>query len=151
MRKLYVLTAACAAVCAALFAAGCAPGREPSVSVRLLRSDREAVVVEVAEGDEGKSLYDALVLLREDGALTFGGSESEFGVYVTSVYGVEALECAYWAVYTSLGTLDGVVYSDPSYGTWAYEGRELSSASYGVSGLPLADGALFALVYTSLE
>ena len=36
---MYVVTAACAAVCAALFAAGCAPGREASVSVRLLRSE----------------------------------------------------------------------------------------------------------------
>ena len=79
------------------------------------------------------------------------GSESEYGFYLTSLNGREATDEYYWAVYTTLGILDGVEYSNAAWGTWEYGGETLASASYGVSGLPLVEGELYALVWTAIE
>lgn len=117
----------------------------------ILLSDETRVVLSVKAGDETKSLYDALAAFAERGELTMEGSESEYGFYITSVNGTAADAEHFWAVYTTLGTYQDVSYSDAQYGTWTYEERELASASYGVSGLPLVEGELYALVYTSLS
>ena len=63
---------------------------------------------------------------------------------------MEATDDHYWAVYTTLGTLDGTSYSDAQWGTWEYEGNTLASASYGVSGLPMIEGEYYALVWTAV-
>ena len=152
MKLMQKYGAAAAALASVMLFSACAEGADIGAARAEVRVNTPAcVVIEVTAGDEGKSLYDALAVFAERGEFTMDGSRSQHGFYLTSLNGTDADEGHYWAVYTSLETLDGVAYSDPSYGTWAYEGRELSSASYGVSGLPLADGALFALVYTSLE
>ena len=78
--------------------------------------------------------------------------EGKVRIRVTKLFlnGTDADEGHYWAVYTSLETLDGVAYSDPSYGTWEYKNKQLFGASYGVSGLPLVAGEWYALVYQPL-
>lgn len=130
--------------------AACAPSEKGEVQAELVISDETHVVIEVTAGDPAYSLYDVLTLFVENGEIRMEGSESEYGFYITSVNGTQADTESYWAVYTTLGTMDGVRYSDPTYGTWSYEGRELASASYGVSGLPLVTGEVYALVFTSL-
>lgn len=154
MKQFKGLVAAAAAsavlVCGALFSACAQDSSIGAAKAEVLASDAERVVIEVTEGDTSKSLYDALTVFQEEEKLTFSGSESEYGYYITSVNGVEAADDHYWAVYTTLGTLDGTSYSDAQWGTFEYEGKTLASASYGVSGLPLVEGEYYALVWTTM-
>lgn len=158
MRIFFVAGALAAAMlCGAL--SGCAPndaGGERGFEVQLYESSQTQVLVRVMETEDGKSMYDALVALQADGRLTFDGSESTYGFYITSVNGVAATNENYWAVYTTLGTYEGVSYSDATWGTIEHSDAlgntyTLASASYGVSGLPLVEGELYALVWTAIE
>lgn len=158
MRTFFVAGALAAAMlCGAL--AGCAPGDasgERGFEVRIYESNQTRVLLRVMETEDGKSMYDALVTLQEDGLLTFGGNESTYGFYITSVNGVAATDENYWAVYTTLGTYEGVSYSDATWGTIEYSDTlsnnyTLASASYGVSGLPLVRGEWYALAWTAIE
>lgn len=154
MKQFKGLVAAAAAsavlVCGALFSACAQDSSIGAAKAEVLASDAERVVIEVTEGDTSKSLYDALTVFQEEEKLTFSGSESEYGYYITSVNGVAAAGDSYWAVYTTLGTLDGTSYSDAQWGTYEYDGKTLASASYGVSGLPLVEGEYYALVWTAM-
>ena len=158
MRIFFVAGALAAALmCGAL--SGCAPndaGGERGFEVRLYESSQTQVLVRVMETEDGKSMYDALVALQADGRLTFDGSESTYGFYITSVNGVAATSDNYWGVYTTLGMYEGVSYSDATWGTIEHSDAlgntyTLASASYGVSGLPLVEGELYALVWTAIE
>lgn len=158
MRTFFVAgTLAAAMLCGAL--SGCAPndaGGDRGFEVQLYESSQTQVLVRVMETEDGKSMYDALVALQADGRLTFDGSESTYGFYITSVNGVAATNDNYWAVYTTLGTYEGVSYSDATWGTIEHSDAlgntyALASASYGVSGLPLVEGELYALVWTAIE
>lgn len=149
-RTLVAAAAAAVLLCGALFA-GCAGGGAAGTSdAELLVSDGTRVVVRANAGDGTQSLYSVLEAMQKENKLTFAGSESEYGYYITSVNGVEATDDHYWAVYTTLGTLDGTSYSDAQWGTWEYEGNTLASASYGVSGLPMIEGEYYALVWTAV-
>lgn len=108
------------------------------------------VVIEVLAGDTSRSLYDALAAFAEQGDIRLDGGETEYGFFVTSVNGREANADYYWAVYTTLGTVNGTAYSDAAYGTWEYDGRTLAMASYGVSGLPLFEDEYYALIWTPI-
>lgn len=133
------------ALWAACFA-GCAP-QTTLVKAELLENNADCVVIAAGKNDALYSLYDALSAFRDAGELTFAGSEGEFGFYLTSLNGREMAADRYWAVYTTLGMLDGTAYSDAAWGTWEYGESSLASASYGVSGLPLVEGELYALVW----
>ncbi len=149
-RTLVAAAAAAVLLCGALFA-GCAGGGAAGTSdAELLVSDGTRVVVRANAGDGTQSLYSVLEAMQKENKLTFAGSESEYGYYITSVNGVEATDDHYWAVYTTLGTLDGTSYSDAQWGAWEYEGNTLASASYGVSGLPMIEGEYYALVWTAV-
>ena len=151
MKRAIALLFCCAAACGGISLAACAEKDGAGLGAAeaaLLESTSGYVVIEVREGDLTKSLYDALLHFQDRGELTIGGREDAFGFYLTSVNGVEATDKYYWGVYTTLGTLDGTEYSNAEYGTYEYGGQTLASASYGVSGLPLADGELYAVVWT---
>ena len=149
MKGLQKIGAAAAALASILPFAACARTADlGAASVELAMNDTTRVVLLVTAGDAAHSLYDALALFAERGAIRLEGSNSEYGFYITSVNGMEADENNYWAVYTTLTVLDGVSYSDAAFGTWEYGGRVLASASYGASGLPLAEGELYALIWT---
>lgn len=113
-------------------------------------SPRVCNVVIRAEADGG-SLADALKALNDAGELTCDGYEGDYGFFITSLIGVEADAAAneYFAVYTTLSEYEGVAYSNAEYGTYFYNGKTLSSASYGVSGLPMVEGELYAIVLES--
>ncbi len=114
-------------------------------AAKVVSSGDGAVVIEAL--DSTGSLEDALNALSEAGELEFSGTVSEYGLYIESVNGVSANpENQYWAIYTTLGDLDGIGYSSPDFGTYDYDGKTLSSASFGASGLPLVEGELYALV-----
>ena len=118
---------------------------QPSGSAILESSDKLVVIKASAAGG---SLEEAMAALKTAGKLTYDGSESEYGFYLTSVNGYTPDDSAneYWAVYTTLGDYEGVSYSNSEYGTYEYDGKTLSSASYGVSGLPMVEGEIYVLV-----
>ena len=124
---------------------GCG-GQKPSAEI--VRSDENTVIIRVNE--TVGSLEDAMNALAESGELSFDGSESEYGFFITSVNGVSADPASqYWAVYTTLGDYEGVSYSNAEYGTFDHDGATLNSASYGISGLPAVEGELYALTLES--
>lgn len=151
MRIFFVAgTLAAALMCGALI--GCAQAADTGdAEFRLVANDETCVVIAADKSDTDRSLYDALAFFATSGEITMDGSESEYGFYLTSLNGREATDEYYWAVYTTLGILDGVEYSNAAWGTWEYGGETLASASYGVSGLPLVEGELYALVWTAIE
>lgn len=151
MRTFFVAgTLAAALMCGALI--GCAQAADTGdAEFRLVANDETCVVIAADKSDTDRSLYDALAFFATSGEITMDGSESEYGFYLTSLNGREATDEYYWAVYTTLGILDGVEYSNAAWGTWEYGGETLASASYGVSGLPLVEGELYALVWTAIE
>lgn len=151
MRIFFVAGALAAALmCGALI--GCAQAADKGdAEFRLVANDETCVVIAADKSDTDRSLYDALAFFATSGEITMDGSESEYGFYLTSLNGRDATDEYYWAVYTTLGILDGVEYSNAAWGTWEYGGETLASASYGVSGLPLIEGELYALVWTAIE
>lgn len=151
MRIFFVAGALAATLmCGALI--GCAQAADMGdAEFRLVANDETCVVIAADKSDTDRSLYDALAFFATSGEITMDGSESEYGFYLTSLNGREATDEYYWAVYTTLGILDGVEYSNAAWGTWEYGGETLASASYGVSGLPLVEGELYALVWTAIE
>lgn len=151
MRIFFVVGALAAALmCGALI--GCAQAADKGdAEFRLVANDETCVVIAADKSDTDRSLYDALAFFATSGEISMDGSESEYGFYLTSLNGREATDEYYWAVYTTLGILDGVEYSNAAWGTWEYGGETLASASYGVSGLPLIEGELYALVWTAIE
>lgn len=103
--------------------------------------------------DDG-SMLDYMNALKANGDLTFEGSESDYGFYIASVLGVSgkavsSTASSYsgwdWYVYTTLTTLDGVIYSGEE--SLIIDGVTFYKASYGVSGIPCVAGESYALVY----
>ena len=127
----------------------CAGDTASSVGAAVLESSDKLVVIEAKAA--GGSLEEAMAALKEAGELTYEGSESEYGFYLTSVNSYVPDESAneYWAVYTTLGEYEGVEYSNNEYGTYEYDGKTCSSASYGISGLPMVEGEIYVLAVAS--
>ncbi len=145
MKKLTGAALTLALLCMGAFA-GCAPMADiGGAQAELRRNDETHVVIEVTAGDEKKSLYDALAVFAQQGDITLEGSGGAGDFFVTSVNGTQADTGNFWAVYTSLEA-----YSDATWGTWEYAGETLASARFGVSLLPLEEGAVYALVYTAI-
>lgn len=94
---------------------------------------------------------DYMNALKDNGDITFSGTVGDYGLFITTVNGYEAdsSKNEYWAVYTTLTELDGVPYSNASYGTYTYESTVMNSASYGVDGLPCIAGETYAIVLAS--
>ncbi len=145
MKKLIILLAAVAC----LFA-GCTENKQTGTRGNVDINVQS--VVFVAEG-EYTSVKDYLDALAADGELVYGGKEGDYGFYIEYIYNTKAEGNSFWALYTDLVTIDGddTVYSSAEFGTFAYGGKTLFSASYGVSGLPCISGHTYALVYTVLQ
>lgn len=101
------------------------------------------------------SMKDYLDALKADGVITFEGSDSQYGFYITSVLGVSSKTVSStansytgydWTVYTTLKEKDGVAYANDDE-TFVYDGIILYKGAYGVSGIPCVKGETYALVY----
>ncbi len=119
------------------------------VHATLLESSETLVVIQADA--TGGSMQDAMAKLKEAGQITYEGSESEYGFYITSVNGYtpDASKNEFWAVYTTLGEYEGVTYSSAEY-TYNYKGTSCASASYGISGLPMVEGYLYILTISTM-
>ena len=139
MKRSFLQTgAASAALCGFLLFAACAPA--PVVGkgrVELRESGEGYAVIEVTAQDAEASLYDALMALGREGALTVEGTEGEFGFYLEALDGVREGDGKYWFIYTSLTEYGGVTYSDASWGTYTYDGEVYAAAAFGMEGMPL--------------
>ena len=122
----------------------CRGADAPSAASVLESSDKLAVI---QASSTGGSLEEAMSALKEAGALTYEGSEGDYGFYLTSVNGYtpDAENNEYWAIYTTLGEYGGVEYSNSEYGTYEYDGKTCAGASYGISGIPLVEGEIYVL------
>ncbi len=112
----------------------------------------------VTDIDENTTMYDYMCALKEDGDLVFEGENGDYGFFVNSVMGigpkvVSSTPNFYsgwsWTVYTSITTLDGVIYSEEA--SFTFDRVSLHRAIYGVSGLPCVEGESYALVYEYSE
>ena len=146
MKHLKFSAVAAAAAAFVMILVSCGAG---SVAAEIKSQSETSIVIEAMQS--GGSLADALEALKDAGSLDFSASESEYGLFIESVNGRAADPSAneYWAIYTTLGELDGVSYSSSEYGAFEADGKTLASASYGASGLPMQEGELYALVLES--
>lgn len=108
----------------------------------------DTLVVFVAEEVSGDmSVKDYFDGLAEEGKLTYTIS----GGMVTEINGKENVsgtnEGDFWMFYSDLTELDGVIYANPDYGTYEYNGKTLASCSYGIEGMPVVEGYTYAAVY----
>lgn len=119
------------------------------VGAKVVESSETLLVIEATS--TGGSLEDALNSLAEAGELSYDGSESEYGFYITSVNGYtpDASANEYWAIYTTLGEYEGVQYSSAEFGSYNYSEKTCASASYGVSGIPMVESELYILAVES--
>lgn len=149
MKKTMCALCMWAAVLVATFSlAGCTP-EETIVKVTLLENTETKVVIRADA--TGGSLEDALNALSEQGKMTFTGAQGQYGLFIESVNGhaADGAKNEFWAVYTSLDEHEGVPYSNAEYGVFEWDGSTLASASYSATQLPLIEGALYALVFSS--
>ena len=145
MKHIKMLAAAILALVAFAFAA-CGGGYG---GAKVKESADKLLVIEATE--TGGSLEDALKSLQEAGKLTYEGTGSGENFYITSIngYAADVSKNEYWAQYTTLATLDNVVYSSTEYGSYTYGGQELGYSSYGVAGMPLVKGEIYVFVIES--
>ena len=150
----FVLTSITAA---ALLFAGCSATSDSSPDGTITNGHTLAFAFTVDDGfnvTESTTMYDCMVKLKDDGVLTFEATDGSYGVFLTSVFGVgektvSSSSNSYsgwdWAIYTTLTSLDGVIYAGES--TYVLDGVTFHKASYGVSSLPAIKGESYALVY----
>lgn len=155
-----ILTLALAAtlsLCAVFAASACAIRSEKdsssddaqSVDYKVAESNEELVVLTVTHAvmplTDATSLFDYMQKLQEKGKLTFEVADG----FITKVNGVEnpADYSSCWMMYTDLGVLDGVSYSNAEWGTYTYGEKTYNSAAYGVTALPAVEGYTYILHY----
>lgn len=116
-------------------------------SAKVIKNDEKTFAFTASSDADGtKFVYDYLVSFQDNGVMTFSASSSEYGYYIESVNGTTADSSKeYWALYTSVTTVDGVAYSTTEYGSYEIEGKKLGSANYGVSSLPVFAGETYVL------
>lgn len=164
MKKIFkpiaALTAVLTLACAFAFAACSDGGKAPPAPEAGVSGGYSICYAFTATGDQmtitqNTSMKDYLDSLAEDGKITFTGSDGSYGFHIDSVFGINEVATEFtantwagysWMVYTSLITLDGVIYADESIKA-EYNGVEFYLASYGVSGLPVVEGYSYALIY----
>ncbi len=159
MKKLLTAVLASAAILSVCALAGCADD-EREQSDGKIEHGYSMCYAFTAESstmtiDENSSMKDYMDALKAKNMLAFEGSDGDYGYFITSVFGVGSVTVSStansysgydWYVYTTVTSVDGVIYSDDK-ATFDYDGITLYKASYGVSGLPCIEGQTYALVY----
>ena len=159
MKKLLATLFAAVSVVAVCAFAGCKEDDRPATDGKI-EHEYSICYAFTATSDtmtitENSSVKDYMDALKEGGKLAFEGSNSDYGYFITSVMGVGSVTVSStansyagydWYVYTTVTTVDGVIYSDDG-ATFDYNGITLYKAAYGVSGIPCIAGETYALVY----
>lgn len=141
----------------AVLCAGCSATSDSTPDGTITNGHTLAFAFTVDDGfalTDSTTMYDCMVKLKEDGTLTFEATDGSYGVFLTSVFGVggktvSSTANSYsgwdWAVYTTLTSLDGVIYAGET--TYILDGVTFYKSSYGVSSLPSIKGESYALIY----
>lgn len=159
MKKLFKIISALFAVCvlcAAVALAGCGKSMVKFLTAEDGKAENAIFTVEngLIELGEDTSVAEYLAALKDKGELDYTAEDSSYGLFITSVKGIENVTDESgthgwsWTIFTNLTELDGVVYSSAEYGTYQADGVTLYSANYGVSALPCIEGYVYALVYS---
>lgn len=147
MLKRNFLPLAGALLALALPLAACAPADSGNVEYTVAVNTETLVVFTAPDGIETDSLKAYLDGLVEAGEISY---TIEDGM-ITSLNGTENMSGltsgSYWMLYSDLTELDGVTYTDPTFGTYTYAGKQLASCSYGAEGMPVVEGYTYAIVY----
>ncbi|MGN0818649.1 MAG: hypothetical protein ACI4L9_06735 [Candidatus Coproplasma sp.] len=154
--KLFATAFVACLLCAVLALTGCGKGNVKFITAGDGKAENAVFTAskEVLPLDGKTSVADYINALKDRGELDFTAEDGAYGLFITSVNGVENVTDENgthgwsWAIYTNLTELDGVIYSTSDYGTYEADGLVLNSASYGVSGLPCVEGYTYALVYS---
>lgn len=162
MKKLStILLALCAAVAICVFA-GCDDGKRGETTGEVDGGYSICYAFTASDGvmtiTDTTSLKDYMDALKTSGKLDFEGSDGGYGYYVTEILGVGSVAVSStsnsyagydWYVYTTLTTLDGVIYSSDEQ--FSYNGLTFYKSAYGVSNLPCVKGESYAFVYQYAE
>lgn len=87
------------------------------------------------------TLEDYMNKLQEKKEVSFDGSTSEYGLYITKINDVEAGMGEAWMLYTT-----DAANSDSEWGSYEYDGKTLGSATLGVSNLIVKEGETYVWV-----
>lgn len=156
LSKIFAAVVAACALAAAVALSGCGKSNVKFITAGDGVAENAVFTAtnDVLALDENTSVADYIAALKDKGELDYTAEDGAYGLFITSVNGVENLTDANgthgwsWAIYTNLTELDGVIYSTANYGTYDADGVTLNSASYGISGLPCVEGYTYALVYS---
>ncbi|MBP5405491.1 MAG: hypothetical protein J6Y74_06095 [Clostridia bacterium] len=94
---------------------------------------------------EGKFLPAYMDVLKEKGLFTYEASESQYGLYITSVNGKAAEGMDWWGVFTDDLT-DESVANEASL-TYEYNGKTYYMTNVGISSVPLREGKRYLFVF----
>ena len=148
MKKLLLLLAA-VLVC---FAVGCGKTTNKNLDDDSIIFTADSSIMEI---DENTTLEDYLVALKDAGELTYDGNKGDFGLFITSMNGIEnevisstanSSEGYSWTVYIDFIDIEGVLYAGDSE-IITYNDTTLYKANYGVSLIPCLEGHTYAFVY----
>ena len=148
MKKSLLLLAA-VLVC---FAVGCGKTTNKNLDDDSIIFTADSSILEI---DENTTLEDYLVALKDAGELTYDGNKGDFGLFITSMNGIEnevisstanSSEGYSWTVYIDFIDIEGVLYAGDS-ATVNHGEKTLYAAIYGVSYIPCLEGHTYAFVY----
>ena len=93
---------------------------------------------------EGKHLIDYLNVLQDKGYLTYNAP----GGFIDTINDLkaDASQNEYWFIYT-----DDEANANADWGTYDLDGKTLGSAMYGITDLPLKEGATYVFVVSKYE
>jgi len=142
------LAAVVAVICAVSGMVACSGGGD--VTVKLVDSSAERVVLRVEKTDGKANAFDMLEYLEDKGQLTVTSEDSAYGAFITAINGVAnrvdestatSSKGYSWTLYTS--DLQNA-YEET---TITVEGRQCGMAAFGASTLIAKEGALYVWVY----
>ena len=87
------------------------------------------------------TLEDYMNKLQDKKKVSFSGTTSEYGLYITEINGVEAGMGEAWMLYTT-----DTANSNSEWGSYEYDGKTLGSATLGVSNLIIKNGETYVWV-----
>lgn len=91
--------------------------------------------------NDGDTVADYLQKLADDNIVDISYTEGKYGWFITAINGTAASANEFWAIYT-----DDAAHSDTAWGTYKVDGKDLGSASFGASSLPVVSGCIYAFV-----
>lgn len=147
-----ILSAVC--LLAIIAFAGCA---DEGKTVEKGTLDGKNCIIINADGVENeKSVADYMAVLKDGGKLEYEGEIGAYGLYLTSLNGVDNVSTdngykgTSWMLYIDFDILDGVIYAD-SQTYYEYEGKKFYSSMNGASGTPCLNGHTYVWVYEDYD